>query len=273
MTRGCGRAPRAVAALLVMLAGALAGCATTAPRRPRPMPLPRGGPPPTLEEALALRPEPGPDTRTFRLKTAAGEWKTLYWEKESSSIGAPGAGSLSGGRAFPPRGPGWTHKGSRPYGTDEAVLLLAWAITEVGLEYPGTAPLVIGDFSQDGGGRVPPHRSHQSGRDVDVGLYAVDNEPVQGFRRLPPDSVDYEKTWFLIERLLVTNELQYVFVDRSIQPGLQDAALAAGWDEEELDGLFEARGGKRALIRHVRGHDDHLHIRFRCPAEDEDCKP
>lgn len=264
--------------VVTALCGILVGCGSTAPRRRHPMPIPRGAQAPiTFEDALSLRPVPeGPDTRSFRLRTAAGEWKTLYWEKGSASLGAPSNGSLSGGRAFPDLGPGWVRKGSRPWGTDETVLLLAWAITEVGLNYPGTASLVIGDLSQDGGGRVPPHRSHRSGRDVDVGLYAADNEPVRGFKRLALDGIDYDKTWFLIERLLVTNEIQYVFVDYSIQQGLFEAGLDAGWDDATLEGLFEyprGAGTGSAAIRHVRGHDDHLHIRFRCPREDEDCIP
>ncbi|GMV43656.1 MAG: hypothetical protein AMXMBFR64_53720 [Myxococcales bacterium] len=280
MSPGGQGATRDVALYLigVALCGLLTGCGATTPRRARPLPIPRTSPVPvTLEDALALRPEPdGPDTRSFRLRTAGGTWKTLYWQKGSASVGSPSNGSLSGGRAFPDWGPGWLRKGSRPWGTDEAVLLLAWAITEVGLNYPGTAPLVIGDFSQEGGGRVPPHRSHRSGRDVDVGLYAAGNEPVRGFKRLALDAIDYDKTWFLIERLLVTNEVQYVFVDYRIQGGLYEAALDAGWDEAALGSLFEhprGVGAGGATIRHARGHDDHLHIRFRCPREDEDCIP
>jgi murein endopeptidase len=267
----------AIAALVATVA-LIEGCSTTAPRARRPFPVPTGGSNLSLEEVMGLsenRPE-GDDVRSMRLQTATGELKTLYWLKRSATYGSPSNGSLSGARAIPAEGPGWIHRGKRPYGTDETILLLTWAITEVGRNFPGTTRIVIGDISDEAGGKAPPHKSHRSGRDVDIGFYAADNEPIKWFERLPVEQIDAEKTWFLLERLLMTGQVRYVFVDYTIQQALYEAALDAGWSDDDLAPVFEyprGRGGGRAVVRHVAGHANHLHIRFACPADDEDCVP
>ena len=261
---------------LTLVALLVAGCAS-APRRARPFPVPRT----TGGDAWfgSLAPDGAPDEpgmKKLRVRTADGQVKTLYWEKRSESVGSASDGSLIDGRALPESGPGWVHKGSRPYGTDETVLLLAWAITEVGRNFPGTVAVVIGDLSQEGGGRVPPHKSHRSGRDVDVGYYLRDNEAMRGFVKATPDDIDGEKTWFLLERLIMTGQVKYLFVDYRLQRVLYEAALDSGWSTEDLEPVFEypERSRKRRpLISHVSGHANHFHLRFRCAPEDQDCVP
>lgn len=269
--------------MLLLLAWALgSSCARPSARRPFPVPrsdpgMPSGTAPPILiDDGESVRVPEGPDVRSVVVRGADGQPRTLYWRKASVSVGSPTRGSLDNGRALPKEGPGWVHRGARPYGTDETVLLLTWALAEVGRAFPGTAAIVIGDLSQDGGGRIRPHRSHQSGRDVDVGYYRADNQLTRGFEVVDDATLDAEKTWFLLERLLLTGLVQYVFIDRTLQALLFDAASDAGWPPEDLARLFHyPRTGHAggAIIRHAPGHKNHFHIRFQCPSDDEECIP
>jgi hypothetical protein len=59
------------------------------------------------------------------------------------------------------------------HGTGELVRLIESAAHEVAFRYP-RAQLTVGDLSRPGGGRIRPHVSHQSGRDVDLGFYMLD---------------------------------------------------------------------------------------------------
>ncbi len=202
-----------------------------------------------------------------------GKQYALRWRKVSESIGRPGAGRLEDGARLPKRGAGFIHNGRHPFGTDETVAYLrfaAWMVTQL---YPGTAPVVIQDLSATTGGYLPPHKSHRSGRDVDVGWYRTNNTRMKWFKALPADQLDVAKSWTFIETLLRTGSVKYIFVDRSIQALLYSHALGEGWDRKALNSIFQhPTGSRRAIIRHVRGHKNHLHVRFRCPPEDESCE-
>lgn len=200
-----------------------------------------------------------------------GKQYRLRWRKAAESHGKPAEGGLEDGARLPKRGAGFFHIGKHPFGTDETVTYTQYAAWVVAKLFPGTAPVVVGDISRDGGGRLPPHRSHRSGRDVDIGYYARANKKLRWFKALE-DELDSAKTWTLVEALLRTGAIQYIFIDRGIQEQLYRHARAEGWDEATLDAIFQYPGGrKRTIIRHVRGHRNHLHVRFRCPAEDEEC--
>jgi murein endopeptidase len=134
---------------------------------------------------------------------------------------------------------------------------------------------LIGNLSLEKGGRLRPHASHRSGRDVDIGYYFRDNEYCRSFVDASPDTLDVEKTWTLIELLLSTSQVEYLFVDRTLQGPLYEEALRRGWAESELQELFEAPVGARSrcgIIRHSRGHKHHLHVRFKCAKNDDRCK-
>lgn len=202
-----------------------------------------------------------------------GKRYALRWTKRSGSVGHPAGGSLKDGRALPDTGPGYRRIGSRPFGTDETVTYVAYAAWVVAQLFPGTAPVVIGDLSQDGGGHCSPHRSHRTGRDVDIGYYKVDNEPLRFFVSLESEDLDTDKTWAYVEALLRTGAVQYIFMDRAVQEALYRHAKKDGWDEETLGKVFQYPGGNdKAVVRHVSGHRNHFHVRFVCPPEDEDCE-
>jgi len=57
-----------------------------------------------------------------------------------------------------------------------------------------------------------------------------------------------------------------MLLDRRVQKRLYDVALEQGEDRSWLNSLFH---GKDALIKHARGHRDHLHVRFFNPRAQE----
>jgi len=214
------------------------------------------------------------DLRTHRVVAPNGRLYALRWYDISESKGRPQDGWLSDGSRLPRRGVGYRHIGKHPYGTDECVVYLQFAAWAVNAMFPGTAPVVIGDLSRDGGGYLPPHRSHQSGRDADVGLYRSNNIPVRGFKQLIGSDLDLDKTWTFIEALIRTGRVKYIFLDRTLQERLHSYALNyGGWPAESLYRLFQyPHGNRRAIIRHARSHKNHLHVRFRCSGDDSGCK-
>lgn len=254
----------------------LFGCATEHQVRRTPTPRPVEDRP-IVKEQLPLvtvtpdikPPTSDPSLRQLRFTTPTGRNVTLTWRKRSVSIGSTIRGRLENGRKLPEQGLGYIHNGPNSYGTDELVTILLFAVAEVTKEYPGTVPVVIGALSKEGGGRIRPHRSHRSGRDVDIGYYAKHNRAMKTFEPLDLDDIDYEKTLFLITTLLSTGRVQMIFVNRAIQAGLYRAARDAGYDDRQLEWMFEyPRSAKVGVIRHARGHRRHFHVRFVCPDGD-----
>jgi len=194
----------------------------------------------------------------------------------SESVGRPNRGSLGSGRELPPRGPGFIRKNDKAaFGTDETIAIVAWASAQILRLYPGTVPMVVGDLSKEGGGRLRPHKSHQSGRDVDLGYYLVGNPLLRYFQDATPETLDVEKTWSFLELLIATGQVEYIFIDKSLHQLLYAEAIRRGWDEEELTRLFPeqvAGTAGRGLIRHVKGHKHHMHVRFVCSQGDLECQ-
>jgi len=204
------------------------------------------------------------------------DWRTFMEGGECESVGAPNKGKVKGARRQPAKGGGFMRKNDNAsFGTDETVALLSWVCARMEQMYPGTAPAVMGDISTETGGRLRPHKSHQSGRDADVGYYFAGNPELDHFKDASRDSLDAEKTWTFVELLLSTSQVEYFFIDRRLHEPLYKEALARGWKDEELKVLFEAPVGKTSgtgVIRHQKGHLHHLHVRFRCPDGDPSCR-
>ena len=205
-----------------------------------------------------------------------GNWLDFLADLPSRSIGKASRGSLSHGRFLPKKGVGYRRKNDKAaYGTDESIAIVLWACLEISRLYPGTVPVVIGDLSTETGGKLRPHSSYQSGRDVDIGYYFTDNRPVRHFMTATSKNLDIEKTWTFFELLLSTDKIQYMFVDYRVQRYLFREAQRRGWQEDELSSLFEAPLGARkkgGIIRHIRGHRHHVHVRFHCPEGDTECR-
>ena len=152
------------------------------------------------------------------------------------------------------------------WGTARTIRALRAAFAAFREKHPESADIVLGDISLPKGGYFPPHRSHRDGRDVDIGLMATQNRRLTHFARLDHRTLDREKTWDLVEALLETGEVELILLDRSHQRLLHRVAKRRGYSEQRLSRLFQwprSRRTRVGLIRHARGHDDHLHVRFR----------
>jgi len=215
----------------------------------------------------------------------------------SISVGTFNAGALRRGARLPVKGEGyfipplWMARDAN-HGTDELVGAIQRAARRVAREYPG-ALLGIGDLSLKGGRDSELHRSHRAGRDADLIFYAVDEKrrPVAPANSMPrygtedrrarspgpqdhgvvfgpfsPRWLDLPRNWALVRALLEDPyaEVQYLFCNKRIRQQLLAHARSIGEDEAIIEQA-------EALLRQPSDsalHDDHLHLRVHCAADD-----
>jgi LysM repeat protein len=164
---------------------------------------------------------------------------------------------------------------SNAYGTHSVVAMLKAAAADVKARWPESPDLVVGDISYRRGGRIKRHSSHQSGRDADISYYHRGNVQVPDFMDMDGATIDAAKTWHIFKLLIDTGHVEYLFVDYALQKQLYDYALSIGYTSDDLSPIFQyprPRSASAGVIRHVKGHDDHWHIRFRCGADDTGCR-
>ena len=181
----------------------------------------------------------------------------------SVSFGRANRGWLLGGVRVP-EGEHWQLvEPPRAWGTRETVEALTAAIDEVAALHPGAPRLYIGQLSRERGGYLRPHRSHQSGRDVDLGYYYL--EDAAWYTRATPENLDVQRTWALIDVLTARDALEYVFVDYGVERLLRRHAELVASSPARLRQIFEGDAAHGALVRHAWGHATHMHLRFRSP--------
>ncbi len=187
------------------------------------------------------------------------------------SIGAPWSGRLQAparleeGKRYHLRRP-W-----RTYGTRTTVELVRQAVLDTLQDFPKAHDLAIGDLSQESGGWISEHASHQSGRDIDIGLF-YKKQPKgypAAFIAATKATLDAPATFRLISKLAATrNEdggVQFIFVDQRLQNVMLAWAEKAGVSEKRIANAV-------AVMRHIPHHNDHLHVRFKCRERDSSCR-
>jgi len=195
-------------------------------------------------------------------------------ERPTRSRLRPNRGRLDNGEPMP-NGTGWIVRDSRfAYGARQTIDGLTHALRQVVASHPGGQNAMIADISKLGGGRLPPHVSHQSGRDVDVTYYRLTDE-APTFSRARVSELDLKRNWTFIRTLLVDHDIEYIFASRPIQRALYAYAESLGEHPAFLDRVFEVgthgHRNARGIVRFSPGHDDHMHIRFACLPQDYRC--
>jgi penicillin-insensitive murein endopeptidase len=193
------------------------------------------------------------------------------------SIGGYSAGCLLGGVSLPPDGKGYQLmrlSRRRFYGHPELIRFL----TELGerVSRAKFGPLLVGDLGQARGGPTNSnHRSHQTGLDVDI-----------WFMRHP----DGGKTSLTLDDRETLSAPSFVVssgedVDPAKWGDRETALLKLATTDHGVERIFVNAAIKRHLcrtlpkkelawLRKLRpwfGHDDHFHVRLKCPAGDSDC--
>jgi len=137
----------------------------------------------------------------------------------------------------------------------------------------------IGDMAQPRGGPLPfGHASHQTGLDADI-WFTLDTKPglLAAAREEPdlpsmltpgdPPAIDpkhFGKRQVTLLRLAAADpRVDRIFVNPVIK-----LALCRGFG-----GAAEGGTGWLRTLRPWWGHDDHFHVRLRCPADSPDCEP
>jgi LysM repeat protein len=197
------------------------------------------------------------------------------------SIGKPWHGTLRRGTRLPSGNGYLIRRPARAYGAAHVVAQLKQAIRTVRAEHPRLHTLAIGDLSQKRGGAISEHHSHQSGRDLDVGFF-YKKKPAgypSSFVSATERNLDKAATWDLLVAFARTADeaggAQMIFLDYDVQGILYEWALDRGVDESYLKRLFQyphGRGTRSGLVRHAPHHDDHFHVRFKCPPGDNGCQ-
>ncbi len=194
----------------------------------------------------------------------------------SRSVGAPNRGRIEHAAPFP-EGSGWRLRAYRPraWATRHVVGELVSAIGEWRERFPTAQPVLIGELSRRDGGRVRPHRSHRSGRDVDIGYVLLAPPAAHKFTVATPHTLDAAATWALVQQLLASGSVESIFMAARVQVQLLPHALPHV-DPARLRSVFsvlatDPRARKRAILRPWGGHDDHMHVRFACTDADIRC--
>ena len=173
-------------------------------------------------------------------------------------------GVLKSGVQLPPGKYYVVKKPVYAWGTGKTIRLIQSAIAAYRRVWKSSPKIHVGDISKKGGGKFPPHRSHQHGHDVDIG-YVLKGEKKDETRFTSANSknLDVARTWSLLKAFLDTDEVKYIFVDTSIQKLLYEHAKQKGVSRDTLDELFQyPRRHGHGIIRHSKGHVNHFHLRF-----------
>jgi penicillin-insensitive murein endopeptidase len=132
--------------------------------------------------------------------------------------------------------------------------------------------MLVADIAQPRGGPATGHASHQVGLDADVRFQLVPDRPLDPALRdegTELSMVSEGKTidrarWNADQLVLLRAAAELPGVDRIfVNPVIKREACQA------------ATGDRRWLAKVVPwyGHDGHMHVRLRCPADSPDCRP
>lgn len=236
----------------------------------------------------------------------------MLTDGSSVSVGTTSTGALRNGSRLPTSGDGyriprrWRDR-RRNYGTNELVQLLVRAARRVNRQHRNSL-LGVADLSPIGGGPTLEHRSHRSGRDVDLIFYSVDlnNKPLRPNAMTPFDENGESIQPSSLPSSMPSSTPSSLPADSTessgeaapknpIQPRRLD--LARNWalvkayvldPKVSVQWIFMDRSIARLLLRyarrrkepayiieraaavlhHTRAHNDHFHLRVFCAPSD-----
>ena len=216
-----------------------------------------------------------------RKRPPAGARLAFYgFSRNTESVGRPNRGSLKHGVHIDPDGDGlgkgYAVSMHRPdlWGTPELVQL----VKQCGAYYRRYfsrkyAPIPIGDLSSRKGGRLKSHKSHQSGRDVDVGFMRKKPLSKGYFKNTSPRQMNMYAQWVVLKCFLDSPQTQMIFIERSLVRALKKYVkrIYKKRKKKLTKYLSFFPGGKNKAIYPDKVHKSHMHVRIACPKGDRRC--
>jgi penicillin-insensitive murein endopeptidase len=162
------------------------------------------------------------------------------------------------------------------YGHPALVLMLQRTAKDIAAAQPGSV-MLVGDLSRERGGSLSGHRSHQTGRDADVGFFVTDKEghPLQSDRFYgftgdgqskdgSPVLFDDWRNWLLVKSWLLDTRagISHIFIQRDLRARLLNFAA----HHPKAKPYVAAAAALLKQPEHGEDHSDHFHVRITCPA-------
>jgi penicillin-insensitive murein endopeptidase len=209
------------------------------------------------------------------------KFRKAPFNKMSLSVGSPNHGSQVRAKRLK-KAPYLKVRDSsreRSYGHPSLVLMLDRSAKQVAKARPGSV-LLVGDLSTERGGALSGHHSHQSGRDADLAFYARDTKgkavvldrfvAFDGEGKAKDGSglvFDDDRNWLFVMSLArdARADLAYVFISNPLRARL----LAHANKRPEYKKYVPLVTGHFMQPENAEPHDDHFHVRIRCPKDQE----
>ncbi len=193
----------------------------------------------------------------------------------SRSVGSAHAGTLAAAVRLPSHIGYAVREPSRAWGMSRAIDWLVQAFDFVVAADPGAPRVRVHDLSLRYGGPMSGHKSHKSGRDVDITYYQRSCQTECLGRPVAASELDAGRQWRLLQYWLQHGQAEFIFVDYALQRPLYAQAKSAGATPRQLARWFQyprGPGFPAGVIRHVPNHANHVHVRFRCALTDRACE-
>lgn len=187
----------------------------------------------------------------------------LPTEGKPEAIGEFSLGCLQGGQTFNGKEKGLLlsqMKRGRYWGHPDLINILTRAGAEFDKE---NKTLIIGDLSQSRGGpSLTGHNSHQTGLDVDVwfkiltdktkpSFYVMETEEMKPIAELGSDQIK------LIKFFADDSSVERIFINPAFKKTLCTSKKLTADEQHKMRAWW--------------GHDDHIHVRLKCPADNPSC--
>jgi penicillin-insensitive murein endopeptidase len=202
--------------------------------------------------------------------------KTTPTRGHTEVLGFYSKGCLAGGKALPINGPTWQVmrlSRNRNWGTPQLINVLEHFAAKVP-RVSRWKGILVGDMAQPRGGpMITGHTSHQVGLDADIWL-----TPMPDYEQSRQEREEKSATMIVREDRLD--------VDPKVWSPDLLAVIKAAAQEPEVERILVNPAIKKAICRDAKGdrswlskirpfwgHDYHMHVRIKCPANYPECKP
>jgi penicillin-insensitive murein DD-endopeptidase len=275
-----------VFSLVILTAALLTGATTAAPKsasvaqhEAKTSGPSNSAPAQTAAVAPEAKASPQPLTKDIEKTEPA---KKLFSEKELPSIGKAVAigyyprGCLQGGIELPVTGRTWQVmriSRNRNWGHPDLIKFLE-RFAPLAAKATGWHGVLVGDMAQPRGGPLPfGHSSHQIGLDVDIWFMPMPDRVLSKDERdnMPFLSLIAEDRKHINTNVWTPADAAFIRTAAE-QPEVERVLVNAAIKKE----LCQMQGDKHpawmSKVRPWYGHDDHIHVRLKCPADSPNCR-